>query len=153
MTWNLSGSTLSTMNTLYTPRILTGILYNPRTIRQQMTQIMFQKVNIPAIFIVNRAVLALLFIALTTGIALHSRYSVSHAVPQPISSIHFHYDIKSRRSWFEWSFWTITTTEKKSSGTSRRNCATLFWIMNQRWLVLLYYRIRQKCMHFPTVSL
>lgn len=81
MTWNLSGSTLSTMNTLYTPRILTGILYNPRTIRQQMTQIMFQKVNIPAIFIVNRAVLALLFIALTTGIVLHSRYSVSHAVP------------------------------------------------------------------------
>lgn len=69
------------VNTLYTPRILTGILYNPRTIRQQMTQIMFQKVNIPAIFIVNRAVLALLFIALTTGIALHSGYSVSHAVP------------------------------------------------------------------------
>lgn len=31
---------------------------------------------------------------------------------QPISSIHFHYEIKSRRSWFEWSFWTITTTEK-----------------------------------------
>lgn len=81
MTWNLSGSTLSTMNTLYTPRILTGILYNPRTIRQQMTQIMFQKVNIPAIFIVNRAVLALLFIALTTGIVLPSGYSVSHAVP------------------------------------------------------------------------
>lgn len=143
MTLNLSGSTLSTMNTLYTPRILTGILYNPRTIRQQMTQIMFQKVNIPAIFIVNRAVLALLFIALTTGIVLHSGYSVSHAVP----AYQFH------SSWFEWSFWTITTTEKKSSGTSRRNCATLFWTMNQRWLVLLYYRIRQKCMHFPTVSL
>lgn len=84
MTWNLSGSTLSTMNFIHprtTPVLLTEVLLNPGTNRQQITQIMFHKFNTPAIFIANQAALALLFIALTTGIVLHSGYSVSHAVP------------------------------------------------------------------------
>lgn len=84
MTWNLSGSTLSLMNFIHprtTPVLLTEVLLNPGTNRQQITQIMFHKFNTPAIFIANQAALALLFIALTTGIVLHSGYSVSHAVP------------------------------------------------------------------------
>lgn len=63
------------------PVLLSEAPLTPKVNREKMTQIMFEKFNVPAMYIAINAVLALYASKRTTGIVLSSEGGVSHTVP------------------------------------------------------------------------
>ncbi|KAK4340710.1 hypothetical protein RND71_039211 [Anisodus tanguticus] len=63
------------------PVLLIEAPLNPKANREKMTQIMFERFDVPGMYIANQPVLPLFASGRTTGIALHSGSSVSHIVP------------------------------------------------------------------------
>jgi|NOAtaT_7_FD_contig_121_240162_length_1965_multi_3_in_0_out_0_2 actin-related protein len=54
---------------------------NPKENRSKATQIMFESLGVPALYLANSAVLALFVTGKTTGVIVDSGYSVTHIVP------------------------------------------------------------------------
>jgi actin beta/gamma 1 len=63
------------------PTLLTEAPMNPKENREKMTEIMFEKFNVPAIFVQIQAVLSLYASGRTTGLVYDSGDGVSHVVP------------------------------------------------------------------------
>lgn len=119
------------------PVLLTEAPLNPKANREKMTQIMFEKFNTPAIYIANQAVLALLSTRCMTGIVLNSGFGISHSVPIyqghaiPYANMRLNFAGRDLTDYFErilterGYYFTTITDKKKSSETSKRNCATV----------------------------
>ena len=63
------------------PVFLTEKPLNPKINREEMTTMMFENFNVPAMYVSNDAVLSLYSAGRNTGIVLQSGYEVTHAVP------------------------------------------------------------------------
>jgi actin-related protein len=63
------------------PVLLTEPPLNPKANREKMTQILFEKFEVPAMYVAINAVLSLYATGRTTGIVLHSDEGVIHTVP------------------------------------------------------------------------
>lgn len=63
------------------PVLITEAPLNPRQNREKMAQIMFEHLNVPALFVSMSPVLSLYASARTTGVVLDSGDGVTHAVP------------------------------------------------------------------------
>lgn len=63
------------------PVVLTEAPLNPKANREKMTEIMFERFRVPAMYVAIQAVLALYASDRTTGIVFDSGDSVSHSVP------------------------------------------------------------------------
>ena len=63
------------------PVLLTEASFNPKANRECTTQIMFEKFNVPAMYLENQAVLSLYASGRTTGCVLESGDGVTHTVP------------------------------------------------------------------------
>ncbi len=63
------------------PILLTEAPLNPKADREKMTQIMFESLNMPAMYVPTPAVLSMYASGRLTGIAVDSGESVSHTVP------------------------------------------------------------------------
>ncbi|XP_074034671.1 actin-5 [Leptinotarsa decemlineata] len=63
------------------PVLLTEAQLNPKSTRAKMTQVMFESFNIPAMYLLNQAVLSLYASGRMTGIVLDSGHGVSQIVP------------------------------------------------------------------------
>ena len=80
--WNyLYGKEQLNINPEEHPVLLTEAPLNPRKNREKAAQIMFEHLNVPALFMSMQAVLALYASARTTGVVLDSGDGVTHAVP------------------------------------------------------------------------
>jgi actin-related protein len=63
------------------PVMLTEPPFNPKKNREKMQEIMFEKYDVPALYIAIQAVLALYASGRTTGVVLDSGDGVTHTVP------------------------------------------------------------------------
>jgi actin-related protein len=63
------------------PVLLTEAPLNPKANREKLTQILFEKFQVPAMYVAITAVLSLYATGRTTGIVFHSDGGVSHTVP------------------------------------------------------------------------
>jgi len=63
------------------PILLTEPPFNPKTNREQMAEIMFEKFNVPALYVAIQAVLSLYASGRYTGIVVDSGHGVTHIVP------------------------------------------------------------------------
>lgn len=63
------------------PVFLTEMAISTKTNREKMTQIMFEKFNIPAMYLANQSVLSLYASGRTTGVVVDSGDGLSHCVP------------------------------------------------------------------------
>jgi len=63
------------------PVLLTEPPLNPKANREKMIQIFFETYSVPALYIINQAVLSLYQSGRTTGVVLMSGHSVSYSVP------------------------------------------------------------------------
>jgi actin-related protein len=63
------------------PILLTETPFSPKAHRERMTQIMFETFNVPAMYVITQAVLAMYASGRTTGCVLDLGDSVSYAVP------------------------------------------------------------------------
>jgi len=63
------------------PVLLSEVPLNPKPNRERMTQIMFEKFNVPAMYVFIDAVLSLYASGRKTGAVLESGYDVTHTVP------------------------------------------------------------------------
>merc|ERR1712130_1043276 len=84
MTWRRSGITPSTMSSVLPPRSSPSSslrLPSTQANREEMTQIMFETFNMPAMYVAIQAVLSLYASGRPTGIVMDSGDGVSHGVP------------------------------------------------------------------------
>ena len=63
------------------PVLLTEAPTNPAAIREKMTETMFEAFRVPALYVANKAVLALFASGRTTGLVLDSGYDTTFSVP------------------------------------------------------------------------
>uniref|UniRef100_M1CUA9 Actin n=1 Tax=Solanum tuberosum TaxID=4113 RepID=M1CUA9_SOLTU len=63
------------------PVLLTEVPFNPKVNREKMTEIMFEKFNIPSMYVAIQAVLSLFANGRLTGIVLNSGDGSTHMVP------------------------------------------------------------------------
>lgn len=63
------------------PVLLTEPPMNPKDKREKMTEMMFEKFDIPAMYASNQSVMSLFASGRTTGIVVESGHGVSHTVP------------------------------------------------------------------------
>ncbi|KAJ2773955.1 Actin-1 [Coemansia nantahalensis] len=63
------------------PVLLTDAPLNPKSNRETMAQIMFEKFDVPAFYVSSQAVMSLYASGRTTGVVLESGDGVTHAVP------------------------------------------------------------------------
>ena len=63
------------------PVLLTEAPTNPAASREKMTETMFEAFRVPALYVANKAVLALLASGRTTGLVLDSGYDTTFSVP------------------------------------------------------------------------
>lgn len=61
--------------------LLTEPPLNPKHVREEMCKVMFEHFQVPAVYIVNTAVLSLYASGLTTGVVIDSGDGVTHTVP------------------------------------------------------------------------
>lgn len=61
--------------------MLTEAPHNPRSNREKMAEVMFEKFNVPALYVNIQAILSLYSTGRTTGIVMDSGDGVSHVVP------------------------------------------------------------------------
>lgn len=63
------------------PLLLSEAADTPRSCREKKTQILFEAINVPALYLANQSVLSLYSTGRTTGIVVESGDSLSHSVP------------------------------------------------------------------------
>ena len=61
--------------------MLTEAPHNPHSNREKMAEVMFEKFNVPALYVNIQAILSLYSTGRTTGIVMDSGDGVSHVVP------------------------------------------------------------------------
>ncbi|XP_070580855.1 actin-2-like [Ptychodera flava] len=63
------------------PVFLTELPVNPKADREKMTQIFFEKFNVPALYIGHSALMSLFAAGRTSGVVVDSGYGITHVVP------------------------------------------------------------------------
>ncbi|XP_066478717.1 actin-related protein T3 isoform X1 [Tiliqua scincoides] len=69
------------LNSSTRPALITEAPLNPLANREQMTRLLFEKFDVPALYVAIQAVLALYAAGLTTGCVMDSGDGVTHTVP------------------------------------------------------------------------
>nr|XP_043623163.1 actin-3-like [Erigeron canadensis] len=63
------------------PVLLTEPPMNPKNDKEQMTEMMFEKFDVPAMYVSNQSVMSLFASGITTGVVVESGHGVTHTVP------------------------------------------------------------------------